>query len=390
MIILLHNKQQFNKSQLYISFMKVKIWLRILFAINAIIVMFISKPVLGQSQTKQMSIIANYSGNGDDIADYKTDQLTHIVFSYLHLKGNKLAVDNVTDSLAITKLVALKKANPKLKIIIALGGWGGCKTCSGVFNSETGRQQFAQSALQLFKDFHVDGLNLDWEYPSIESVPGHKYTPEDRSNFSYLIKILRETVGPGYEISFAAGGFKEFLSKSIEWSKVMPLVNYVNMMTYDFVNENSKSAGHHTSFYSTPQQRESTDAAVMYLDSIGVPMQKVVIGLAFYGRLFSGVKPENNGLYQKGKFSGYVKYKDLEKTLSPEAGYQQFWDYQAKAPYAYNSETKSFATFDNLRSVYEKTKYAKARNLAGVMFRELSDDKVSGGLLDMIYEGSQK
>jgi len=160
-------------------------------------------------------------------------------------------------------------------------------------------------------------------------------------------------------------------------------------MTYDLVNGNSKRTGHLTSLYSTQEQSESTDHAIMYLDSIGIPMQKVVIGLAFYGRLFSGVEPVNNGLYQKGKFSGYVNFKDFEKTLSAEAGYQQYWDNKAKAPYAYNSASKTFATFDNMRSVYEKTKYAKDRNLAGVMFWELSGDKKSGGLLDMIYEASR-
>jgi len=325
-------------------------------------------------------------GDGNDIANYKTEKLTHIIFSFLHLKGNNLAVDNANDSLAITKLVALKKTNPKLKIILSLGGWGGCKTCSAVFNTETGRREFAQSVLKLFKDFNVDGLDLDWEYPAIESLPGHQFMPEDRPNFTYLIKILRETVGPDYELSFAAGGFRDFLAHSVEWSKVMPLVNYVNMMTYDLVNGNSKITGHLTSLYSTPEQSESTDNAIMYLDSIGVPMQKVVIGLAFYARLFNGVQSVNNGLYQKGKFCGYVNFKDTEKELSAEAGFQQYWDYKAKAPYAYNSATKTFATFDNLRSVYEKATYAKARNLGGVMFWELSGDKESGGLLDMIYE----
>jgi chitinase len=349
-----------------------------------------SKPVFCQPESKPMVIIAYYMGDGNDITNYKTDKLTHIIYSFLHLKGNKLAADNSTDSLAITKLVALKKTNPKLKIILSLGGWGGCKTCSAVFNTESGRKEFSQSVLKLFKDYKVDGLDLDWEYPAIESLPGHQFLPEDRQNFTYLLKTLRETVGPDYELSFAAGGFRDFLLKSVEWSKVMPLVNYVNMMTYDLVNGNSKRTGHLTSLYSTPEQNESTDHAVMFLDSIGVPMQKVVIGMAFYGRLFSGVESTNNGLYQKGKFSSGFNYKDLENTLSAGAGYQQYWDTKAKAPYAYNSASKTFATFDNLRSVMEKTKYAKARNLGGVMFWELSGDKESGGLLDMIYEGSIK
>lgn len=370
--------------------MIINIRFKLLFSALCIILLLADKPSFGQAVTRPMAIIAYYMGDGSDITNYKTDQLTHIIFSFLHLKDNRLTVDNTNDSLAITRLVALKKTNPQLKIILSLGGWGGCKTCSAVFNTESGRLEFAQSVLQLFKEYHVDGLDLDWEYPAIESLPGHQFLPEDRSNFTYLINTLRETVGPDYELSFAAGGFRDFLVNSVEWSKVMPLVNYVNMMTYDLVNGNSKRTGHLTSLYSTPEQSESTDHAVMYLDSIGVPMQKVVIGLAFYGRLFSGVDPENNGLYQRGKFSGYVNYKDLEKTLSAGAGYQQYWDTKAKAPYAYNSATKTFATFDSMRSVYEKTKYAKARNLGGVMFWELSGDKESGGLLDMIYEVRNK
>lgn len=364
-------------------------WFKLLFVLISITAFNLHKPIFCQSPSNPMAVIAYYMGDGNDITNYKTDKLTHIIFSFLHLKGNQLAVDNAGDSLAITKLVALKKTNPSIKIIVSLGGWGGCKTCSDVFKTERGRREFAESTLKIFKEYNVDGLDLDWEYPAIESLPGHHFIPEDRSNFTYLVKTLRETVGNGYEISFAAGGFKEYLTQSVEWSKVMALVNYVNIMTYDLVNGNSKQTGHLTSLYSTPEQSESTDHAVMYLDSIGVPMQKVVIGLAFYARTFSGVDALNNGLYQKGKFSGYVNYKDFENTFSAAAGYQQYWDNKAKAPYAYNPATKTFATFDNLRSVMEKTKYTKARNLGGVMFWELGGDKESGGLLDMIYEAGK-
>jgi chitinase len=189
-----------------------------------------------QLAEKPMVVIAYYMGDGSDIANYKTDQLTHIIYSFLHLKGNKLAVDNSSDSLAITRLVELKKTNPKLKIILSLGGWGGCPTCSGVFNSAQGRDEFSQSVLQLFKTYNADGLDLDWEYPAIESVPGHQYLPADKQNFTALVQRLRNTVGPDYELSFAAGGFKDFLDRSVEWTKVMPLLNYVNMMTYDLVN----------------------------------------------------------------------------------------------------------------------------------------------------------
>jgi chitinase len=328
-------------------------------------------------------------GDGSDIANYKTEKLTHIIFSFLHLKGNELVVDNANDSLAITRLVALKKTNPNLKVILSLGGWGGCPTCTEVFDSEQGRQEFSLSVLRLFKAYQADGLDLDWEYPAIESNPGYKYKPADKQNFTSLIKCLRVNVGPGYELSFAAGGFRDFLTQSVEWEKVMPYVNYVNLMTYDFVNGYSKLTGHLTSLYSTPEQKESTDYAIRFLDSVGIPLHKAVIGLAFYARLYSGVGPANNGLYQKGKFSGYVNYRDFDEKLGAKAGYSYFWDSKAKAPYTYNLETKTFATFDNLHSAYQKTKYAKEHKLGGVMFWELGGDKESGGMLDMIYEGSR-
>lgn len=358
--------------------------------LTVLIVITSAHSAFSQPVEKPMAIIAYYMGDGSDIADYKTDQLTHIIYSFLHLKKNNLAVDNASDSIAITRLVALKKTNPKLKIILSLGGWGGCPTCSDVFSTVDGRIQFAQSVLQLFKDYHVDGLDLDWEYPSIESVKGHQYLPEDKINFTLLLETLRNTVGPGYELSFAAGGFSEFLKNSVQWDKVMPFVNYVNMMTYDLVNGNSKRTGHLTSLFSTPEQNESTDYAVRFLDSVGVPMNKVVIGLAFYARLFSNVDSENNGLYQKGKFSGYVNYKNQEEMLGANSGFQYYWDKTAKAPYAYNKSTNTFATFDNLQSVLQKTKYARDKHLGGVMFWELSGDKETGGLLDMIYEVSKE
>jgi chitinase len=359
----------------------------ILFATIVFTSLFTGKSAFGQQRDKQIAVIAYYKGDGSDIYTYKTQELTHIIYSFLQLKDNLLVVANAKDSLAITRLVAVKKANVGLKIILSMGGWGGCASCSGVFSTEKGRQEFSKSVLQILKLYKADGFDLDWEYPAIESVPGFKYIPADRQNFTELIKTLRGTLGSEFELSFAAGGFTEYLTQSVEWKKVMPLVDYVNLMTYDLVNGNSKRTGHLSPLYSTAGQAESVDHAVNFLDSIGIPMQKVVIGLAFYARIFSEVEPLNNGLYQKGTYSSSMLFKDFEeKTGNKEAGYIKYWDNAAKAPYAYNASAKTYATYDNLRSVFYKTKYAKERKLGGVMFWELEGDKKSDGLLDMIYE----
>ncbi len=342
-----------------------------------------------QDASGKMVVAAYYTGDGTNINSYSIGKLTHIIYSFLHLKGNKLAVDNENDSLAITRLVALKASYPDLKIILSLGGWGGCKSCSEVFNTASGRLEFAQSVLQLMKSYRTDGIDLDWEYPVLESLPGHQYIPEDKQNFTYLLQTLRETLGNGYQVTFAAGGFTDYLEKSVEWNKVMPLVDYVYMMNYDLVNGNSTTTGHLTSLYSTPGQRESTDRAVMFLDSTGVPMNKIVIGLAFYGRTFEKVDDINHGLYQKGKFSSFIPFKDIDEKLGKKSGFEQYWDNMAKAAYTYNKTTRTFATYENMQSVYYKTKYARDHKLAGVMFWELLGDKPTGGLLDMIYEAGK-
>jgi chitinase len=342
------------------------------------------------------SVIAYYSGGPEQIDSLAAEKLTHIIFSFCHLKGNKLTVDNKKDSTTIQRLVGLKKRNPRLKVILSLGGWGGCPSCSEVFSSDAGRKEFARSMLALNQYFKTDGLDLDWEYPTIEGYPGHQYIPADKQNFTALIKELRKVSGKKYEISFAAGGFQKFLDESVEWKEIMPLVDRVNLMTYDLINGYSTQTGHHTALFSRPEQAESTDNAVQYLIKLGIPRNKLVIGAAFYGRMWEGVPADNNGLYRPGKFKAGVDYKDFPSQLSPEKGFIYYWDDVAKAPYVYNPSSKLFITYDDKRSIALKTQYVVDHQLEGIMFWELTHDPYRDGLLQTIdsvktnYKGKGK
>lgn len=342
-------------------------------------------PKAGDSAKPDVAIIAYYSGDSTTFKKYPADKLTHIIYSFLHLKGNALAFDNPQDRATVKALVALKAKNPRLRIVLSLGGWGGCETCSQVFSTEQGRTEFALSVKEILAATRTDGIDLDWEYPAIVGFPGHRFAPEDRPNFTLLVRDLRKTLGNKYEISFAAGGYPEYLRKSVEWNAVMPLVNRVNLMSYDLVNGYSTTTGHHTPLYSTRQQVPSVDNGVRFLDSLGVDSRKIVIGAAFYARVFNGVDAAGNGLVQAGKFKKSVDYRYFSDSLSAAQGFVNYWDDLAKAPYAYNSRRQEFASFDDEKSVHLKTQYVMAKQLGGIMFWQLTGDKPQRGLLDTIY-----
>ncbi len=353
-----------------------------------------SKPPAGEQITRnqvavplesELAVIGYYTGDGRDLERYDFNKLTHIIYSFVHLKGNQLSFDSPSALLAYQRLVALKDRYPHLQVMFALGGWGGCEPCSDVFSSAENRKIFAQSTLSLLQAHGGDGIDLDWEYPAIEGHPGHPYKPEDRDNFTDLVRQLRHVLGDDYLLTFAAGGFDEFLEDSVDWDAVMPLVDHVNLMSYDLVNGFSTVTGHHTPLYSTDAQHNSTDNGVQYLLSHGVPASKIVIGAAFYSRVWEGVAAENKGLYQSGTHVPGLPFAEIPQAYSAANGYEYLWDDVAKAPYAYNVEAKRFATFDDPRSVALKTRYAIDKGLRGIMFWQLPGDGDSPSLVDAIY-----
>lgn len=345
-----------------------------------------SVPVAATGQQPRAKVIAYYMGDGSDLARYDFNQLTHIIYSFLHLQGNQLGFDSAQDQQAMRNLVALKRDYPHLKVLLSLGGWGGCETCSDVFHLPANRSEFAQSTLKLIREYGADGIDLDWEYPTIAGFPGHKYAPYDRDNFSALVNELRQALGADYELSFAAGGFNHYLDTAVDWPRIMPLLDNVNLMTYDIVNGGTPHTGHHTALYSTAQQQDSTDNAVQYLLRLGVPAEKIVIGAAFYARTWKDVGPTNNGLYQPGVHVEGAGFRDFAQKFALQDGYEYHWDPEAKAPFYYNKAQRIFVTFDDAQSLREKVNYLKHHQLGGIMFWQLPNDSEGQGLLHAIHQ----
>lgn len=339
---------------------------------------------------RAQQVIAYYSGKAKRINTYYNHQITEVIFSFCHLSGNRLTVDNKKDTLTIRALVALKKKNTRLKILLSLGGWGGCKTCSDVFSSDSGRKEFAGSVLELINYFHADGIDLDWEFPSLASYPEHPFKVEDKVNFTSLVRILKNKLGKSKEISVICAGVSPFLEGSLDLKDIVPYVDRINLMTYDLIGSKTHFSGHHTPLYSTSWQTASADHAVRYLDSLKIPHSKICIGSAFYGREYQILENQADGLNQPAIFRKFITMKDIRKEYTDDQGYISHWDSVAKAAYKYNDQNKIFITYDDERSVAAKVKYVKNKKLNGIFFWEMRLDRPKGGLMDVIFREMKK
>lgn len=337
------------------------------------------------AQGKKLAVIAYYAGPPEDLDQFNPKELTHIIFSFGHLQGNQFHINNAKDTLTIQKMIDWKKQNPELKVMLSLGGWGGCAPCSTVFSTDTGREEFASSVKEVLDYFKADGIDLDWEYPAILGFPGHAFKPEDKDNFTALIKSLRASLPAPFLLTFAAGGFQNYLDSAVDWKQVMPVVDFVNIMSYDLVSGYSTVTGHHTPLFSSHPEMQSTDRAVKYLLKNGVSSDKLVIGAAFYGRVWEDVPDVNRGLFQPGKFFHMISFHTIDSIFATDFGYKEYWSRKARAPYAYNASKHLFMTYESKRSVRLKTKYAIRKKLHGIMFWQLRDDKPHDGLLEEIY-----
>ena len=122
-----------------------------------------------------------------------------------------------------------------------------------------------------------------------------------------------------------------------------------------------------------------------------MPSKKLVIGAAFYARIWENVSADKNGLYQKGKFRNGVSSRNFSTLFLKDSGFVYYLDSLSQSSWYYNSNKKWFATFDDAASIRLKTAYAIKHNLNGIMFWQLADDSFfTDGLLDVIDDTKKK
>lgn len=252
----------------------------------------------------------------------------------------------------LRQLVSLRNDNPNLQVIAAIGGWGQ-DGFSDAALTPTSRYNFARQANSLIKQYDLDGIDIDWEYPGT-SGGGIKSRPQDRENFTLLLTALRDVIGSNKWLTVAGTGSKEYITKSAEIDKIAPLVDYFNLMSYDFTagETGEKGQRHQSNLYTSPLSLPgySVDIMINNLIEAGMPPEKILMGIPFYGRL--GAKITKS-------------YDQLRKDFINKNGYVYKFDKEAKVPYLVKDDEFAMS-YDDMLSIYLKTQYVIDNCLGGV------------------------
>lgn len=315
------------------------------------------------------------------VSAQKLDVINY-AFARVDAKGNVSFPSPIADQTLAT-FTGLRKINPNLKIIVSIGGWG-ADYFSDVALSADARQHMTDSVAAFIEKYDVDGVDLDWEYPTLPG-PGISHRPEDKRNFSLLLETLRARLdklgaahrGRHYLLTIAAAD-GEFVA-GIELERVSRSLDWINLMTYDFHNSLTPTTGHHAGLHLSdvaPAEDRAGDKAVAQFLAAGVPAKKLNLGAAFYGRAFTGVDPAHDGLQQKyAKYAGSPSWQELVASYIDKNGYVRHWDAKAQAPYLWNAQTRTFVSYEDPESLRAKVAFVKARGLGGVMYWEQSLDR---------------
>lgn len=342
-----------------------------------------------KAQNKTNFIVNGYVGGYRGLVkveDIDAQKLTHINYAFVNVKDSTAVLSNLkTDSTNFRKLNELKKINPDLKIMISIGGWSWSENFSDAVLTPSSRKLFAKSSVDIIKQYKLDGVDIDWEYPAMRGEEGNIYRPEDKQNFTLMFKEIRSELnklesetGKKYLLTAAVGGSKSFVNNT-EMAEVAKILDYILIMTYDY---GGKTVNHHTNLFKSKgiSDGSSVNQSIIDFMAAGVPASKLGLGAAFYGKSREAQTTTNHGLNEAqvmqskataGQGGGFQK---LKNEFINKNGYKRYWDRYAKAPYLFNPNNKVFITYDDQRSIKMKTKYIKKNKLAGIFFWEYFND----------------
>ncbi|MFC8175837.1 glycosyl hydrolase family 18 protein [Streptomyces sp. NPDC057242] len=338
-------------------------------------------------------------------------KITHINYAFGNVQGGKCTIgdsyadydkaytaDQSVDGVADTwdqplrgnfnQLRKLKKAYPNIKVLWSFGGW----TWSGGFGQAVQNPTaFAQSCYDLVEDPRwadvFDGIDLDWEYPNACGLTCDTSGP---ASFKNMMQAMRAKFGANNLVTAAvtADGSAGGKIDAADYGGAAPYYDWLNVMTYDFFgawDAKGPTAPHSplTSYSGIPQAGFNSADAIAKFKAKGVPASKLLLGIGFYGRGWTGVTQSAPGGTATGAAPGTYEagiedYKVLKNTC-PSTG--------TIAGTAYAHCGTNWWSYDTPATVTSKMGWAKSQGLGGAFFWEFSGDTTNGELVGAINSG---
>ncbi|MBS0225181.1 MAG: glycoside hydrolase family 18 protein [Proteobacteria bacterium] len=333
------------------------------------------------------------------------DTLTHLFYAFAGIRGGQcsVAADAEVNFVALAKL---KREHPKLRTLISIGGWG-ANGFSDAALTAASRKRLASSCMALFFDHHrgsFDGVDLDWEFPVSGGPKEIASRPQDRRNMTLLMREFRRDLdalgrkrGQHFLLTAALpGGRMESAGaydpvQSYELAEVVKILDFINLMSYDMGTTFSPVASFNAPLREVPadpmapelKHWNSVEGAVEYYRRHGVPADRIVVGVPFYGRGYRVTKDDNGGLYQpySGTYSA-GDWRTIKAKLLADPQWQQHWNPIAQSPWLFNAKEHVFVSYEDPRSIAIRARFAHDRGLRGVFTWQLAGDDDDRSLLE--------
>ncbi|MCX4769780.1 glycoside hydrolase family 18 chitinase [Streptomyces sp. NBC_01285] len=338
-------------------------------------------------------------------------KITHINYAFGNVQGGKCtigdsyadydmaytadkSVDGVADTWdqplrgSFNQLRKLKAKYPHIKVLWSFGGW----TWSGGFGQAAQNPAaFADSCYKLVEDPRwadvFDGIDIDWEYPNACGLTCDTSGP---AALKSITSALRTKFGSNNLVTAAitADGSAGGKIDVADYAGAAQSLNWYNVMTYDFFgawDAKGPTAPHSplTPYTGIPKAGFSSSEAIAKLKAQGVPASKLLLGIGFYGRGWTGVTQDAPGGTATGAAPGTYEagiedYKVL-KNSCPTTG--------TIAGTAYAHCGTNWWSYDTPATISSKMAWAKNQGLGGAFFWEFSGDTSNGELVSAMNNG---
>lgn len=297
------------------------------------------------------------------------------------------------------KLLKLKQRHPHIKILLSVGGGTYSKYISEIAH-KGGVLKFAQSCIDVLDRYEYkikgeersvvvgyeglfDGIDIDWEWKNAFEF---SQTAQD---FIAMISFLRKSL----DARSLQKKTKQFLTcalqanisiyKSISLSNVASLVDWINVMTYDFAGKFSQKVGLNAPLCNS-WSIYSIDKIIHGLMNKGISPEKLVLGIPLYGHVFDKTDGSIGASFEKTQHSRSLSYRTIKEKYLQNKACKYNWHNDASAPSLYCSADKQFVSFDDEKSIRKKVDYAYKNRLKGVVLWRLAHDDEDHSLVHAI------